>query len=396
MDSMTTGNNRLGRICVLTSVHPPFDVRVFHRQARSARAAGYDVTLIAPGAPREPVDGVNFERTPSRGGRAGRPLRWPVLFWKARRARAAIYHFHDPELLPWGLLLKWTTRRAVIYDSHEFLSESILSKHWIHPLFRKPLSAVMERVEKAIARRLDAVITVTDDMADRFRPVQPRVVTVRNLPPAPLAPFDESPRAPVIIYAGLMNAARGLGILYETARMVRERQPGAEFHILGTVEWHGLPADAARTTGQWEDAGVRFLGTVPPPEVAPILARASVGWLPRDPAVPNNLLAWPNKLVEYMVVSLPIVASDLPMQAAVVTDAECGHIVEGLSPAAHAAAICDLLSNTARARVLAENGRRVAFEKYTWEAEAAKLTDLYRDLLDDRSGKRRSRLRVAG
>jgi len=368
------------RICVMTSVHPPMDTRVFHRQAVSTAAAGNDVLLIAPAAPSAPVSGVRFARLPSIGGRAGRPLRWPVLFWKALRARADVYHLHDPELLPWGVLLHWVTRKPVIYDSHEYLREDILSKHWIPVWLRRPVAAVADRVEKWAAGRLSAVVAVTDEMAGRFQRVQREVITVKNLPPAPAIP-EGIARKPVVIYAGLMNVERGLDILYETARLVRSEAPEAEFHILGTVEWHGLPeAETARTEAEWKAAGVRFLGTVPQPEVAPLLAGAGVGWLPRNPHAANNLLAWPNKLVEYMVVGLPVVASDLPLQAKVVTEAECGFVVEALSPSAHAHAIVQLLREPGLAGQLGENGKRAATSLYTWEAESQKLQLLYKRL----------------
>lgn len=378
------------RVTVLTSVHPPLDTRIFYRQARSLHALGYDILLIAPGAPSAPVDGIRFKSLPTVGGRAGRPLRWPLLLWNAWRSKADLYHFHDPELLPWGLVLKWLTRRPVIYDSHEYLRESILARHWIPSPLRGVASALAARVETFVAARLDAVVCVTDEMAGRFRPFQPRVITVKNLPPSPSLPDPPPARAPVVIYAGLMNVERGLDILYDTAALVHARWPGAEFHILGAVEWHGMPAEAAkRPLADWESVGVRFLGSIPQPEVAAKLAAASVGWLPRDPRVPNNLLAWPNKLVEYMIVGLPVVASDLPTQAAVVTEAACGLVVEARSPQAHADAICALLDDPPRARELGEAGRLAATERYTWEAEAARLAELYRALLAPGRGPRR-------
>jgi glycosyltransferase involved in cell wall biosynthesis len=371
------GRARPLRVCVMTSVHPPLDTRIFHREAKAARSFGHEVLLIAPGAPPGPVDGVRFESLPAWGGRPGRLFRWPVLFVKAWRAKADVYHFHDPELLPWGLLLQWTRRRPVVYDSHEYLRESILGKHWIPAPLRRPIATIADRIEKFAARRLAAVVAVTDEMAGRFRRVQPNTVTLRNLPPAPGLPDPLPPRDPAVIYSGLMNLERGLSILYDTARLVRERHPECEFRILGAVEWWGVPPSARRSEGEWATAGVRFLGTVPQPEVAAHLARASVGWLPRDPTVENNLLAWPNKLVEYMIVGLPVVASDLPLQAAVVREAQCGLVVEAMSPSAHAEAICQLLDNPARARQLGANGKAAAESRYTWESESLKLQRLY-------------------
>ncbi|OAI38667.1 hypothetical protein AYO38_02030 [bacterium SCGC AG-212-C10] len=366
------------RVCVLTSVHPPLDTRVFHRQAKSMAAAEFDVLMIAPGAPADPVSRVRFASLPEWGGRAGRPLRWPVLMAKALRARADVYHFHDPELLPWGLLLKWISGRPVIYDSHEYLREDILGKHWIPAALRKPVAFISDRIEKWVARHLSAVVVVTEEMATRFAPYQDDVVTVKNLPPSPILPDPLPERQPVVIYAGLMNVERGLDILEETARLVRERHPECEFHILGTVEWHGMPAGSAeRSAEDWTARGIHFLGTAPQPEVAGMLVAAACGWLPRSPHAANNLLAWPNKLVEYMVVGLPVVASDLPLQAQVVNDADCGFVVEALSPRAHADAICAVLDDPVEAARLGENGRRVAQEQYTWEGESAKLRSLY-------------------
>jgi hypothetical protein len=46
------------KICILTSVHPPFDTRIYYKQAKSLAKAGYDVTLIAQHDRDEVVDGI--------------------------------------------------------------------------------------------------------------------------------------------------------------------------------------------------------------------------------------------------------------------------------------------------------------------------------------------------
>ncbi|GAB4337198.1 MAG: glycosyltransferase family 4 protein [Dehalococcoidia bacterium] len=365
-------------IAVLTSVHPPGDTRVFYREARSAVAAGHDVHLVAPGAMDGTVEGVHCHRLLRFGGRPGRPLRWPVLFWKAWRLGADVYHIHDPELLPWAVLFRWARRRPVIYDCHEFVAEDIRTKHWIPRPLRRPLAAAFDRFEGWAARRLDGVIAVTEEMADRFRRVQPETVLVRNLPALEPLPDPAPARQPVVIHSGLMNAERGLAILEETARLVRERHPEARFVILGPVEWFGVPARLRDMPADgWAAVGVEFAGTVPYPEVHGRLLRAAIGWLPRNPTARNNLLAWPNKLAEYMAAALPVVASDLPTQGRVVREEACGIAVEPMSPHAHAGAICRLLDDPAEARRLGENGRRAAAQRYNWASEARTLLALY-------------------
>lgn len=370
------------RVCVMTSVHPPFDTRVFHREAKSMAAAGFRMRLIGPGAPDgQTVEDVRFSSLPAIGGRAGRPLRWPILMWKAMKARADIYHFHDPELLPWGVLLHWLTRKPVVYDAHEFLREDIRHKHWIPSKLRKPVSELAERMEKWCAGRLSAVVTVTDEMTERFRPYQKHVVTVRNLPPAPKDGLQVE-RKPIVIYAGLLNIDRGLGLLRDIATIVHAEVPEAEFHILGTVEWHGIePAVARMSPEDWAAIGVTFFGTIPQPEVAPRMAQSSVGWLPLDPSVANAFLAWPIKLVEYMAAGVPVVASDLPIQAKVIDDADCGIVVDALNSDAHAKAMVKLLRNPAEIERLGANGKRAALSLYTWEGESDKLQSLYRTLV---------------
>ena len=48
------------RVCILTTVHHPFDTRVFHREAKTLLEAGYEVILIARHSSEEIVDGIHI------------------------------------------------------------------------------------------------------------------------------------------------------------------------------------------------------------------------------------------------------------------------------------------------------------------------------------------------
>src|SRR6185437_4166240 len=89
------------------------------------------------------------------------------------------YHLHDPELLPFAVLLR-SSGRAVIYDAHEDVPTQVLGKPWIPKAMRRAVARFSDVVERGLARRVTAVITADDRLVERFRTVAPRVVAINN------------------------------------------------------------------------------------------------------------------------------------------------------------------------------------------------------------------------
>ena len=81
-----------------------------------------------------------------------------------------------------------------------------------------------------------------------------------------------------------------------------------------------------------------------------------------------------------MAAGLPVVASDLPVQARVIRETGCGVVVEAFLPEAHAEAIVALLDDPDRARELGEDGRCAVAERYGWENQSERLLALDREL----------------
>ena len=142
------------RICHLTSVHAWNDVRIFLKECRSLADAGYDVTLLAPNCSSRVKDRVTIKCT-SALYRGGRLSRFILTTWRtykeAKSIDADVYHFHDPELIPYGLLLRGQGKR-VIYDVHEDVPEDILIKDWIPASIRKPLALIIKLFEDWAAK----------------------------------------------------------------------------------------------------------------------------------------------------------------------------------------------------------------------------------------------------
>ena len=344
------------RVLHLTSVHRPDDGRIFHREVMALRAAGADATVLGLGQP------------PARSRRL--PAGWRLVA-EARRRRADIVHIHDPELLPAAWLLRRLTGRPVIYDAHEYLGQTARTKPWIPGPLRLPAAVALERIERALAGRMDAVVGVTEDMAIGFAEAGMRSISVANFAPRSRFPEPGAPDGPLVAYVGALDRSRGLDLMLEAFPMVDA--PGARLLLAGPGSPPALPPR------------VEHLGRVPYDEVPALLARAAVVWIPLR-RTPNNDRGRLTKVMEAMASGRPLVASNLTRTAAIVGQAGCGLIVSDDDPASHAAALTELLRDPDRAARMGAAGRAAFLERMTFEGEAAKLVALYGEVAGRRPG----------
>lgn len=337
----------------LTSVHRPRDVRILHKHANAAARAGA----------RAEVLGL---REPAR--RAGRILAGWRMVRRARDVDADIYHVHDPELLPAALWLAKTTHTPVVYDVHEYLGETVRTKHWIPAPIRRPLAVVVSRLERAAGARCDGVVGVNEDLAARFALAgAPHVRAVTNAPWGHDFPVPPPCREPVVLYVGGLAPVRGLEVMRAAAALLRT--PGVRVVLAGPGEPGELPEC------------VSYLGVVDHSRVPDLLAHAAVAWIPLQ-IHENYARAVPTKLVEAMAAARPVVASDFGRMAAIVRQSGCGLLVPPDDPSAHAAAIDRLLGDPDLAAELGAAGRRAFDDGLSYEIQADRLTNLYAEVLD--------------
>ncbi len=152
------------RICLLSSVHHAYDTRIFYREAATLSESGYRVTLVAQHNKNEIINNIKIIPVPKFRNRFHRIVigNW-FIFIVSMKEKANLYHFHDPELIPAGLLLK-AVGRKVIFDIHEKYDKIILARDYTAPFFRKILSILYKIFIMRFLNYFDYVIPAYDEI----------------------------------------------------------------------------------------------------------------------------------------------------------------------------------------------------------------------------------------
>jgi glycosyltransferase involved in cell wall biosynthesis len=362
------------RICQITTVHPRYDVRIFHKICMSL-VSGYQVFLIvADGKGDEILNGVTIYdaglRSSSRIKRMFHTSR--SAYRKALELDCPVYHFHDPEFLFYGLKLAHK-RRKVIYDVHEDVPKQTLSKEYINPFFRQIIAKTIKIAEHFVSSRLYAVVAVTPSITHRFKKYNLRTVNINNYPILLTGDMVEYKNRDGICYVGSISRIRGIKELLSSLEFV-----DASLKLAGDFESEEFRIELVNDKN-WKK--VIYYGTVSSSDAAKIVSGSKIGIVTYLPE-PNHIDAQPNKMFEYMIAGLPVIASDFPLWREIVMGNECGICVNPKDPVEISEAINYLLKNDVLSEAIGNNGAKAVQEKFNWNSEKLKLFSLYSSLFE--------------
>ncbi len=245
------------------------------------------------------------------------------------------------------------------------------------------MSRAIERIEARYLPRCNLVVAASEELADAY--VQAygikRPLVAYNVPPA-LAELPARQGGGLNLY--WRNTVIGFGQrgLEDMLVAMTRLPPDVQLYLQG-----GLPGDGGKVLrAKIAQLGITNRTIILPPhrfgEAVPSAARYDVGLCLERIGPRNHELTVSNKMFDYHMAGLAVIASDLPGLAAVIRSSEGGVLYQPGNPDALAAAVEGLRANPARLWQLQHNARKFALAAGNLEYEIASISGALRKTLD--------------
>jgi glycosyltransferase involved in cell wall biosynthesis len=174
----------------------------------------------------------------------------------------------------------------------------------------------------------------------------------------------------VILFVGRLAHQKGVDVLLEAFRSVREAEPGCRLVLVGDGPMRAQLEEYTRAAGLQDD--VHFAGVVEDPA---IFTRAADLF-----AIPSRYEGLPNSLLEAMSCGLPSVATRVSGSEDIIRHGENGLLVEPEDAEGLAAAITALASDPVQAADMGVRARETVLQDFSIDSVARRCIELYHEV----------------
>lgn len=367
------------KICHITSIHNRYDGRIFKKECKTLKKAGYDVVLLVNDLKaNEIIDDIEIISTNYKA--KNRLFRFInsgfILLKKAIVIDADIYHLHDPDLLIIGNKLKKMGKK-VIFDSHEDFPTDISEKEWIPSIFRSIISRMYMIYEKKSIYNYDAIISVSPHIVERLKKINSNTYMVTNYP---IIKQDINSKNGVIekldniiCFAGAINKDWNHHVISEAIQEIED----VKYILAGPSS----PSYMSLLRGQKSWKKIDYRGIVDFLEVQKIYKEAKIGIATHyTKSLDGKGTLGNTKLFEFMEAGLPVICSNYPLWDDIIKKHKCGISVNPKNINEVKNAIEYILNNPIEAEEMGKNGIRAVLEEYNWGNQELILLEIYKIL----------------
>lgn len=373
------------KVCHLTSAHPVNDIRIFQKECISLKNAGYDVYLIVNGEGNIIEECVNIIGTTKIKTRFFRMLLSPVLIlFKALKINAKIYHFHDPELIFVGFILKLFGKK-VIFDIHENVALSIKDKTWIPRILNKPIEQIYRLSEKFFTLFFDVLILAENSYKKYYSKKKSHVILNYPLVFEQIN-IEENKKfsTPIrFVYSGLISEMRGIFQILKIFLLLHKKGYDIYLDIIGKVVSKKLECSINNFISKNElENRVTLHGYIPVKQVYKILENDHIGFSLLKP-IDNYKTSLPTKIFEYMLNGLPVITSNFELYDYYIKEKDTGICVDYFNVNEAALQIETLIKDQKLMSIKSKNGKFAVLNEFNWTSQEKKLIKIYNDILNN-------------
>lgn len=305
-------------------------------------------------------------------------------FKEAIKIDAEIYHIHDPEMIPFGILLSFQGK-DVIYDIHENSSGDILYREWIPFPLRKLFVFVYELLLKAANNYLYIIPVIADEsFKKRLFLKEGNYTIVQNFAPLKLLkPFQKEERHLLpelkLLYAGMIqDHYYNPHPLLNAIEILQKKGLKIKLELIGYMGW-GNFEEIISQHPDLDKESIKFHCKLKPEEIYEISKECKIGICLKNQ--PDDLVfSHERKLFEYMALGLPSIFCNNQIYIKFNQKKQIGIAVNLNSKEEISSAIESLILDKIKLQTLSRNCIEIV-EKFTnWETEYLKLEHCYTSL----------------
>lgn len=368
------------RVCHMTSAHTRYDVRIFQKECVSLAEAGFQVYLTVGDELKDEVKSrvriiSSTYKPKNRVDRMFNSAR--KVYKKALNINAEIYHLHDPELLPYGYMLKRKGKK-VIFDSHENLFGLIQEKGYI-PLKLRGLSGkIFVLFLKLLCRKFDAVISVDPQLCTEYQKINSHTVLVSNFPIYNEMEnyMMEGGETKLVFAGGVDEQWNHTAIVKALEKLDRQ----TEYLLCGRADKEYLKR--LSQLPKWKQ--VSYKGVITHEEVRKLLRGRNIGLALCSYSNNTNQKKGTlgnTKLFEIMMSGIPVICTKFESWEKIIHEYKCGICIQDPQNSNEIAeAVNYLLRHPEEAEMMGKQGEKAVKENYNWHKQEKNLLGLYRKL----------------
>lgn len=283
--------------------------------------------------------------------------------------KTTIYHANDLNTLPQAVICgRLFKRKKVVFDSHEInTSRSGYNHRFYGDLERWLLRYVTICIHENHTRAayIQARYHFYPEVVHNY-PFENKETTVADIHQA----LDIPKHEPILLYQGGIQTGRGLKQLIEAV-------PAFHRGVVVLIGDGKIKSDLqSLVASRGLTDRIKFIAKVPVLELPAYTRSAYLGFQLLNNTCFNHYSASSNKLFEYMMSGIPVVACEFPEIKGVVEKEHTGIVVDSHDPQSIAAGVNNLLDSTALREYYRNNALR-ARESYNWTTEKKKFLAIY-------------------